>query len=213
MGTIKKIQRPFSIEEWRKGNGKVETRDGQSVRLLCIDLKDDKPIIAAITDNDDNEHIRYYYQDGRLFGDDIEDAGDLVIIEEVEEPDRWADDEKAIGEGWYIDEDSKIRQGSNFTLNACYNYNLFVTEKQVKSALAMARISQFMAHDERYGATISDEEWRNNKMVKFVIYRSQGAIARKEPIGEYHFLAFHSSKQRDLFLKENEQLVKDYLMI
>ena len=30
---------------------------------------------------------------------------------------------------------------------------------------------------------------------------------------EYYFLAFHTPKQRDLFLKENEDLVRDYLMI
>lgn len=211
MRTIKKIQRPFSREEWRKGNVKVETRDGQSVRLLCIDLKNDKPIIAAITD-DDNEHIRYYYQNGRLFDDDIEDAGDLVIIEEVEEPDRWEDNKHFVGRGWFINDDSDI-YWENSELNNERNFRLFASEKLAKSARAMARISQLLTHDERYGGTISDEEWRNNKMVKSVIYRSQGAIARKEPIGEYHFLAFHSSKQRDLFLKENEALIKDFLMI
>lgn len=31
--------------------------------------------------------------------------------------------------------------------------------------------------------------------------------------GVDHFLSFHTQEQRDLFLKENEDLVKDYLMI
>lgn len=45
-------------------------------------------------------------------------------------------------------------------------------------------------------------------------------IVRKEEKKEpgafwdiYHFLAFHTREQRDNFLKYNEQLVKDYLMI
>lgn len=29
----------------------------------------------------------------------------------------------------------------------------------------------------------------------------------------YKFIAFHTEEQRDEFLKNNEQLVKDYLMI
>lgn len=34
-----------------------------------------------------------------------------------------------------------------------------------------------------------------------------------ESHGVFEFLAFHTIEQRDEFLKYNEQLVKDYLMI
>ena len=99
----------------------------------------------------------------------------------------------------------------------CYNvpsnYNVFATEKQAKSALAMARISQIMANDERFGGSITDEEW-DNGTIKYCIMRHYNYIIT---VGnsqiEYYFLAFHTPKQRDLFLKENEDLVRDYLMI
>jgi len=206
----KKIQKPFSIEAWKNG-AKVETRDGRSARLICTDLNSIYSIAAAITNDDGEEHTDEYDTDGH-YSHGQEDVCDLVIVEEVEEPKRWADDEKAFGIGWYIDEDSNI-QHDEFLLNHKKSRNAFTSDTLAKSALAMARISQLMKHDERYGGVVTDEEWRNNKMVKLVLYRSQGAIARKEPIGEYHFLAFHKPEQRDLFLSENEELVKDYLML
>lgn len=38
-------------------------------------------------------------------------------------------------------------------------------------------------------------------------------ISTEARLGTYTFLAFHTEEQRDLFLKENKDLVKDYLMI
>ncbi len=212
MGIIK-TQKPFSINEWKRG-AKIETRAGTPVRILCTDLKDkydERTVVATRTIPDGDERVEYYYSNGRLF-DDVEDAADIVIVEEREEPERWADDKDAEGPGWYIDALSVVSPG-RCNLNDPYNMHFFATEKQAKSARAMARISQLMRNDKRYGGVVTDEQWKNNKIVKFVLYRSQGAIARKEPIGEYHFLAFHTAKQRDLFLNEHENLIKDYLMI
>ena len=91
---------------------------------------------------------------------------------------------------------------------------LFATEKQSKSALAMAQISQIMANDERFGGPVTDEEWGNVKVDKYVIYRSGKSVINTMFINTtYFYLAFHTEKQRDLFLKENEDLVKDYLMV
>ena len=92
------------------------------------------------------------------------------------------------------------------------NLNVFATEKQAKSALAMAQISQIMANDERFGGVVTDEEWNNNHLEKYCIIRINDEI-KYINICTYAFLAFHTIKQRDLFLKENEDLVKDYLMI
>ncbi len=90
---------------------------------------------------------------------------------------------------------------------------LFATEKQAKSALAMAQISQIMANDKRFGGIITDEEWGIYKIDKYVISRLGKSIIHKACLNNtYHFLAFHTEKQRDLFLKENTDLVKDYLM-
>lgn len=93
------------------------------------------------------------------------------------------------------------------------NRSVFATEKQAKSALAMAQISQIMENDPRFGGPISDEEWRNGRLPKQVLYRDENNITYSLHYGRYAFLAFHTQEQRDLFLKENEDLVKDYLMI
>lgn len=123
---------------------------------------------------------------------------------------RCRDNEDTIIKGFYIDNYSNIyfNRGKNITCN----YNLFVTEKQAKSALAMARISQIMANDERFGGVVTDEEW-NDGSLKYVIERHKNKITINNSYNHYHFLAFHTMEQRALFLKENEDLIKEYLMI
>lgn len=93
------------------------------------------------------------------------------------------------------------------------SYSVFATEKQAKSALAMAQISQIMANDKRFGGVVTDKEWKNETITKYIIERFNGIITTDECTKSYYFLAFHTNEQRYLFLKENEDLVKDYLMI
>ena len=88
--------------------------------------------------------------------------------------------------------------------------NLATSEKIAKSMLAMAMISQLMPY---YGGEITDEEWRNNLMIKYAIERVRNKIVIGSYYNNFCFLAFHTIEQRDNFLKYNEQLVKDYLMI
>jgi len=212
--SIKKIQRPFSINEWKRG-AKIETRAGMPVRILCTDLKDrfdERNIIAARTIPDGDERVEYCCSNGQIF-DDCEDSCDIVIVEEQEISDRWADDIKATGDGWYIDSVSAIFPIKSASLNSPKFYNIFATEKQAKSALAMTRISQIMANDERYGGVVTDEEWNDTSIWKYVLYRRINYVACNCYQENYHFIAFHTVGQRDLFLAENEQLVKDYLMI
>ena len=118
--------------------------------------------------------------------------------------------------GYYINEDSEIidRPRSDQYYYGSSNYNIFATEKQAKSALAMARISQIMANDERFGGPVTDEQWVNIGYRKYLIHRTGDILVSDSTGGNvYEFLAFHTSEQRDLFLKENEHLIKDYLMI
>lgn len=122
---------------------------------------------------------------------------------------RWRDEVRHIS-GYYISSASKISSLSNMSVPE--NYNVFATEKQAKSALAMARISQIMANDERFGGVITDKEWNNCTTIKYIIMRMKDDI-NTGCTNSYWFLAFHTSKQRDLFLEENKDLVKDYLMI
>jgi hypothetical protein len=44
----------------------VQTRDGRSARILCTDLKDRWPIVAAITRTDGTEYSTGYAVDGKF---------------------------------------------------------------------------------------------------------------------------------------------------
>lgn len=96
--------------------------------------------------------------------------------------------------------------------NRQYNKHVFTTGRQAKSALAMAQISQIMKLDERFGGVVTDEEWKLPTH-KYVIRRIEDTYDFYIYQATYQFLAFHTREQRDLFLKENKQLIKDYLMI
>ena len=126
---------------------------------------------------------------------------------------RWRDLGRLM-EGYYISDDSRIIVTPFNCCNFKFeNYNIFATEKQAKSALAMAQLSQIIANDDRFGGPITDEEWEDDKILKCVIRRQNNRIGCFTCYPTYAFLAFHTSEQRDLFLKENEDLIKDYFML
>lgn len=125
---------------------------------------------------------------------------------------RWRDKENNTFNGFYIGHECSIIPVTKYR-NVVINHNIFATEKQAKSALAMAQISQIMANDERFGGVVTDEEWVNYGITKWTIERSENKIITTYRHYTYTFLAFHTTVQRNLFLIENEDLVKDYLMI
>lgn len=125
---------------------------------------------------------------------------------------KWRDDETARMNGFYITSCDSILSAVSCQ-NIPKNYNTFLTEKHGKAALAMARISQIMANDARFGGAITDEEWDDNQIVKHGICRENNKIAKHSLCNNYEFLAFHTRKQRDLFLEENKDLIKDYFML
>lgn len=125
---------------------------------------------------------------------------------------RWRDKTGLNVNGWYITEDSNILPLYEFGYDST-SRNIFATDHQAYSALAMAWISQIMVNDERFGGVVSYSEWADVKTTKFIITRMKNQIVKDETLSAYHFLAFHTKEQRDLFLKENKDLVKDYLMI
>ena len=125
---------------------------------------------------------------------------------------RWRGAYDSLVSGYVIEsQSSNIRHWTNLSEGG-ENINVFATEKQAKSALAMAQISQIMANDERFGGVVTDEEWKDTTL-KFVINRVRKTINKAAFGNSYEFLSFHTQEQRDLFLEENEDLVKDYLMI
>ncbi len=148
--------------------------------------------------------------------DEEKSKGREIVLKKEDEPKkklkRFIDDKDALISGFFISNDSKICPNDYYN-NCEFNHNIFVTEKLAKSALAMARISQIMANDERFGGVVTDKEWENENTLKYVIMREENHIKKEHFRIYYQFLAFHTPEQRDLFIEENEQLVKDYLMI
>ena len=210
----KKVIKPFDLNAYNN-HAKIRTRDGHKVRIVCTDAKNKKfPIIALIGTDDGEETTMSFTIEGRNNEKYISNY-DIVIIEYVEvAEDFWSDKEKVDIEGYGISIDS--------TTNYCFvkrtvdDYGLFKTEKQAKSAIAMAKITQIMANDvDNFGGVVTDEEWTDNNW-KYVIFRSSNTNNR---IGvtavycDYHFLAFHTAVQRDLFLKKYRDLVSDYFML
>ena len=152
------------------------------------------------------------YQCNGIFRKDNNDVIFELIKDNGQTIKTW-DDLHGKGIPWscvQIDTHSEIKDISDYEV-FCDNYrNVFYDEKNAKSALAMAQISQLMPY---YGKTITDKEWNDIHLTKYVISRVNNAITKNALINTYFFLAFHTAEQRDSFLKYNEQLVKDYLMI
>ena len=113
--------------------------------------------------------------------------------------------------GYFINDEAEICESYN--LCYCeYNNNVFLSEKEAKSALAMAQISQLMPY---YGGAISDEEWGNKDMDWiYTIERVGNNINKRSTcFNIYQYLAFRTKEQRDSFLNNNYRLIKDYLML
>ena len=157
----------------------------------CPATKDEQTILFALIEKSDYEW----------------DADNMNLKEKFT---RWRDDKNASMMGFQLCMDGKLY----YTDEICFNDKYaFDTKAQAKSALAMARISQIMANDERFGGVVTDAEWKNCDIKKYAIERVESDIEINSFVSIYHFLAFHSAEQRDTFLNENYDLVCDFLMV
>jgi hypothetical protein len=210
----KEIIKPFSLEAYKNG-AKIRTRDGHEVRIICTDSKNPHfPIVALVKLVDCSEITQSYTSKGKtqLTKGTISD-NDLVIVEEVKEPEFWSDNKGNTFNGFRTNNVASISEVSNVP-NTKLSYDVFATKKQAKSALAMARISQIMANDiEHFGGAITDEEWEDLTVEKYAICRLNNAISLMCSYLDYRFLAFHTEAQRDLFLEKYRDLVKEYLCL
>ena len=109
----------------------------------------------------------------------------------------------------YIAKDCQIGEINRYWAFGSNEKNLFIDSKHAKSALAMAQISQLIPY---YGNKITDEEWYNESS-KYTIEKYMNVMIMDSTVSCYHLLSFHTAEQRDNFLKYNERLVKDYLML
>ena len=111
--------------------------------------------------------------------------------------------------GYYIDDDSDVIELNLFHETAIDNKNIFKTEKQALSSLAMAQLSQLMADlgDE------CDVDWENPSQLKHTIVASFNIIERGRTVHLNRFLAFKAEEVRNAFLEKHEELIKQYFMI
>ena len=131
------------------------------------------------------------------------------IVFKKKEATPWRSRENDIFGYYTAGNDIYTAEGTNTNDNMA---DLFATEKQAKSSQAMAQLSQILLNDSRFGGPITDEEWDDWDMPKYVIIRSSNEIRDDYFVKHYHFLAFHTQEQRDLFLEENEDLIRQYYM-
>ena len=108
-------------------------------------------------------------------------------------------------DGFYISSLSYVVQFNN---NCAKGDNAtFKTEKQAKSALAYAQLTQLMALPEYNGDWVPD--W-NDEDIKFIIRRYGNVIDVDYYSNIYHHISFKSEKIRDKFLENNYDLLKEY---
>ena len=108
-------------------------------------------------------------------------------------------------DGYYITSQAKIER----SVYGLY-LNSFPTEKQAKSALAMAQLSQLMAvYNDGW-----EPNWRNENEEKYVIYAENSKIISIYTFKcNNQFLAFKIAELRDKFAKNFELLIKEYFML
>lgn len=81
-----------------------------------------------------------------------------------------------------------------------------------KKAIATFKIAKLI--EVAYGGMITDEEWKRLTIPKYIIdARYNGDLVLEVTYGFKCFIAFHTSQQREEFLKFNEDLLKDYYML
>lgn len=112
-------------------------------------------------------------------------------------------------EGYYIDSFSGLCYSDKDFLHH-KNRNVFRTRKQAESSLAMAMISQLLPE---YCKPFSDEEWGDAKIEKYCIIREKNLLFIKKCNLQYHFLAFRTLFQAEIFLSHNRNLVEVFFMM
>lgn len=211
--------KPFCLDDVFSGK-QVVTRGGLKVKIVHMKEDDSQFPLLGIRYSDNGVEtpmcwtMQGYYNE---FGDeDVDDLFTVVDDKTVESHSAkpWGSDSSQTIEGAYIDLGAHIIEipRDNNIKNLPENYNVGADVKTARAALAMLRISMLIKMDERYGGPVTNDEWESQDD-KFVIDREYARITTGKYIGSYAFLAFHEEYQRDLFLKENEQLVKDFLMV
>ena len=108
--------------------------------------------------------------------------------------------------GYWIGNQSEIREANRKAIYS--DKNVFKTEKQAKSALAYAQITQLMALPCYNGDWIPD--WGNGLFDKYALIRVGNGINLVYRANKFAPIAFKSKEVRESFLKNHEDLLRTY---
>jgi hypothetical protein len=111
-------------------------------------------------------------------------------------------------QGYYIDYNSEIEDLKTEDVHESHK-NVFKTKKQALSALAMAQLSQLMyIYNDGW-----EPDWDNNDIYKQCIRRAGENIDIVDFTYSYSFLTFKTKEIAEEFLKNFEELIKQYYML
>ena len=105
--------------------------------------------------------------------------------------------------GWYLGGNSVYKETNEENIDR----STFKTEKQAKSALAYAQLTQLMALPEYNGDWVPD--WTDDN-TKFIIRRCGNTIVFDFYTKTYYSISFKSKEIRNRFLENNLDLLKEY---
>ena len=111
--------------------------------------------------------------------------------------------------GYLIDSDDSEVCGFEENFRASFGSKCcFKTEKQAKSALAYAQLTQLMELPEYNGDWVPD--WNDDCEAKYIIRRIRNGIDTDYYSITHHHISFKSKEIRDKFLENNYDLLKEY---
>ena len=197
------VLKPFDLKLAKEG-AQVKTKSGKNVRILTFDRKGkDGRSIVALIENGSSEYSAYFNESGECGGCE---QNNLKIVAEV--PDRWRDRNEDVIE-YYLNYKNETVVGPSKFNKICG----YASDKEMFRGYAAQQLSFIIGHDERFGGEVTDKEWDNDEIEKYCICRHDNMLMVVTCRDKWHYLAFHTKEQRDLFFKENEDLVKQYFML
>lgn len=79
------MKKEFNLDDYHTGKYDVVTRNRHKVRILATDVKHKKPIVCAVTEEDDSEFVFQTTTTGRFFSDNNNNSDyDLFLVSKTE---------------------------------------------------------------------------------------------------------------------------------
>ena len=150
------------------------------------------------------EQARDFYKDPEGFKKILEANFSKEQLEKKQLPKSW--EELEVLRGFYVDNRSSIIQTNGVWGLFNHHHNIYATEKQAKSALTKAQLSQLM---KVYNGGV-ELDWEDENQIKYCIIRRKNLLYVYTTFHGYEFLAFLTAELRDEFFTNFKPLIKEY---